>query len=84
MVNSCKKINYSLKDIFLDCRKNAIGAIRILLVVRAISLLIYNELLCLILQVVVGMMMYIIVAIVLRNDSLYYFVSIIRKKIKSG
>lgn len=75
-----KLIGYGFREQFKDVWKNYLCALIMALTIYPISFWIHNECLMLLLQVLVGIISYIIASIVTKNDSFYYLLRVIRER----
>ncbi len=80
MLPNVQLINYTLKEQTQDLFPAIIGSLIMFLTVYPISLISIAPILILLIQVLIGIAIYILVEYLLRNDQLQFFISFIRKK----
>jgi hypothetical protein len=77
-----KIIGYPIHEQISDLSGNIISSISMAAVVYLVGLLPINIYICLMLQIFAGIFYYIIISILIKNDSYYYMKEIITNKIK--
>lgn len=79
-----RNINYSLREQFLDIIPSVVLSFVMGAIVNLISFANYTPVITLLMQIVTGVILYILLSFVLKNDSFFYIISILKGYLING